>query len=82
MFSLSSNTVKILQTGLFFIESAVMWALEYLGMTIYIYTSIAFQSAVRQIYINYILEAYVAPILASKKISSDYVAYENIMPTF
>ena len=48
-FSLSPKTVKNLQRGLFFIDAAVMWALEPLGMTIYIYTSIAFQSAVRQI---------------------------------
>ena len=54
MSSLSSKTAKNLQMGLFFIDAAVMWDLEPLGMTIYIhtytcrYTSIAFQSAVRQ----------------------------------
>ena len=31
------------------------------------YTSMAFQSAVKQIYINYLLMVYVAPIVASKK---------------
>ena len=51
-------------------------------MTIYIYTSIEFQSAVRQIYINYLLEAYMAPIFASMKTSSDYIANRNIIPTF
>ena len=46
------------------------------------YTSIAFQTAVRQIYINYLLKAFVVPILASKKTSSDYMAHANIIPTF
>ena len=42
----------------------------------------AFLSAVRQIEINYLLRAYVTPILASKETSVDYMAYENIIPTF
>ena len=37
MFSLCTKTVKNLQRGLFFIDAAVMWAPEPLGMTIYIY---------------------------------------------
>ena len=44
--------------------------------------SIAFLSAVRQIYINYLLRAYMAPILASTKPSSDYTAYEHIILSF
>ena len=48
----------------------------------YRYTSIAFQSAVSQIYITYVPKANVAPILASKKTSSDHMAYMNIIPTF
>ena len=81
-------TVKNLQRGLFFIAAAVMWAMEPLWMTMYIYInryryiSMAFQSAIRQIYINYLLKANVAPVLVSKKTSSDYMAYLNIIPTF
>ena len=41
MFSLSSKTVKNLLRGLFFIDSAVMWALEPLGMTMDIYVDAA-----------------------------------------
>ena len=41
----------------------------------------AFQSAIRQIKINYLLKAYVAPIL-TKETSTDSMAYENIIPTF
>ena len=41
MFSLSSMTVKNLQRGLFIIDAAVMWALDPLGMTIYIYIDAA-----------------------------------------
>ena len=71
-------------------DVAVMWALEPLGNTLYIYiyiyahgySFIAFHSAVRQIYINYSLNANVATILASRKTSSDYMAYVNIIPTF
>ena len=37
MFSLSTKTVKNFLIGLFFIDAAVMWAFETLGMTIYIY---------------------------------------------
>ena len=37
MFLLSSKTVKNLQKGPFFIDAAVIWALEPLGMTICIY---------------------------------------------
>ena len=76
--------MKNLQRGLFLIDAAVMRALEPLGMTMYIYiyiygyTSLAFQSSVKQIYVNYLLKAYVAPIL----VSSDYMAYENLIPTF
>ena len=51
-------------------------------MNIYIYIYIAFPSAVRQIYINYLPKAFAAPILASKKTSSDYIAYKNIILTF
>ena len=69
--------------GLFFIDAVVMWALEPLGMTMHVYiyiytygyTSIAFQSAIRHISINYFLQAYVAHILASKKSSNDHMAY-------
>ena len=39
-FSLSSKTVKNLQSGLFFIDAAVMWPLEPLWMTIYIHIDI------------------------------------------
>ena len=37
MSSLSLKTVNILQSGLIFIDAAVMWALEPLGPTMYIY---------------------------------------------
>ena len=83
MFSLCSITMKTLHRGFFFIDAAVMWALEPLEMTIYIYiyvyihtyryTSIAFQSAARQININYLPKAYMAPILASKKTFCHYI---------
>ena len=43
---------------------------------LYIYASMAFQS------INYLLMAYVAPILPFRKTSSDYMVYKNIIPTF
>ena len=36
MSSLSSKTVKNIQRGIFFADAAVMWALELIGMTIYI----------------------------------------------
>ena len=49
---------------------------------VYIYTSIAFRSAVRQISISCIQKVYVAPILASKKTSTNYMACENIMPGY
>ena len=45
MFSLSSITVKNLQMGLFFIDTAVMRALGPLGMTIYIYIDTAVMMA-------------------------------------
>ena len=71
-----------------YIDAAVMCALEPLGMTIciyaytYIYTSMAFQSAVRRIKINYLSKADVATILASRKTSSDYMINKNIIPNF
>ena len=81
-------TVKNLQSGLFFIDAAVvMWALEPQAMTIYIniytyrYTSMAVQSAVRQINIIYIPMAYVPHILTCRNTCSDYLAYKNIIPT-
>ena len=66
-----------------------MWDLEPLWMTMYVYiyidsyryTSMKFQSAVRLTYINYLLGAYVTPILASVKTSGYYMAYYNIIPT-
>ena len=43
----------------------------------HIYTSMAFQSAVKHILVNYLLMANVTPILAPKKTSSDYMAFKN-----
>ena len=86
MYSLCSKTVKNLQIGLFFIDAAVMLALEPLGMTIYIlphsYSSVAFQSNVKKIKLNYFPKAYVSHILASRNTYGDYMARTNIIQSF
>ena len=65
----------------FFIDAAVTSWDDYI-YSIYRYTSIAFQSVIRQILVDYLLKAYMTPILASKKTSIDYLAYRNRIPTF
>ena len=49
---------------------------------LYVYIHLHGISISRQTDLNYLLEAYVANILASNKTSSDYMAHENIIPTF